>query len=40
MALFPLSGLIQFPIMIYSNQTSEEIISFKYYHAQVINFFA
>lgn len=38
-SLFPLSGLIQFPIMIYSNQTSEEIISFKYYHASSNQFF-
>tara|TARA_B100000579_G_C22848698_1_gene865990 strand:- start:5088 stop:9638 length:4551 start_codon:yes stop_codon:yes gene_type:complete len=32
-AIFPINGLIQFPIMLYSNQVSGEIINFKYYHA-------
>jgi len=31
--VFPITGETQFPIMLYSNQTSEEIITFKYYHA-------
>ena len=31
--IFPITGDTQFPIMLYSNQTSGEIITFKYYHA-------
>ena len=31
--VFPITGEIQFPIMLYSNQASGEIIAFKYYHA-------
>ena len=31
--VFPITGETQFPIMLYSNQTSGEIITFKYYHS-------
>ena len=31
--IFPITGETQFPIMLYSNQSSGEIITFKYYHS-------